>query len=205
MTLPSIVAIYAPAPQSGKSTIAKYLVGSKQYVTLAFADPIKEWLVHFLVMYGYTTEQARDYFWKNKTTPLTKVPGQPTPRHLMQTLGTEWGRNLISPRLWTELWVIKAAEALSRDQKIVVDDLRFLSEWEATKDPRVLTHQKDSQTWYISRLEVLNAAVCNGDLDHASEGNFHKDLSVFDAFFENEGTIPELLKQVENHLAEPND
>ena len=200
MTLPSIIAIYAPAPQSGKSTIAKYLVGSQAYVTLAFADPIKEWLVHFLVMYGYTNDQARHYLWEDKAAPLVKIPDQPTARHLMQTLGTEWGRNLISPSLWTELWVIKASALLNQDKKVVTEDLRFLSEWEATKDPRVLTHKRTSQAWYVSRIEALDAALAAGDLNHASEGNFCNRTDVFDAFFENEGTIPDLFEQVENHL-----
>jgi hypothetical protein len=49
-----------------------------------------------------------------------------TPRHAMQALGSEWGRNLIHPDLWVTLWREKAYQ--SKAPLIVADDVRFANE-----------------------------------------------------------------------------
>ena len=53
-----------------------------------------------------------------------------TPRRLMQTLGTEWGRELIHPELWVWLWERRAREHLRRSAAhiLVVADVRFPNE-----------------------------------------------------------------------------
>lgn len=53
-----------------------------------------------------------------------------TPRHAMQTLGQEWGRNLISATLWIDHWKRSIAK-LPAHTPIVVDDLRYPNEQEA--------------------------------------------------------------------------
>lgn len=53
-----------------------------------------------------------------------------SPRWLQQSLGTEWGRDLILPDLWITIAKLKviAWQAMGRD--IVIDDMRFINEYD---------------------------------------------------------------------------
>jgi hypothetical protein len=48
----------------------------------------------------------------------------------MQTLGTEWGRQLISPTLWVDAWM---AAALTARGAVIADDVRFADEADAVR------------------------------------------------------------------------
>lgn len=55
-----------------------------------------------------------------------------TPREAMQSLGTEWGRELIHPDIWVTAWsnyVFKIGAGY-----VVVDDVRFLNEINAVRN-----------------------------------------------------------------------
>ena len=51
-----------------------------------------------------------------------------SPRFVMQTLGTNWGRNLIGPELWVNAWLANMPSG-----NVVVDDCRFTNEYDAIK------------------------------------------------------------------------
>lgn len=54
-----------------------------------------------------------------------------TPRRFMQLLGTEWGREMISPSLWTDIWRNDLAESAVEhfgDILVVTEDCRFPNE-----------------------------------------------------------------------------
>jgi len=58
--------------------------------------------------------------------------GGKSARHALSTLGTDWGRNMITPDLWTNAVKVKIEEHLigSPDPApIVIDDLRFPNDW----------------------------------------------------------------------------
>lgn len=56
--------------------------------------------------------------------------GGGTPRHLMQLIGTEWGRDCIAPNLWISLWQRTAYDVIDHGGKVVCDDVRFINEVE---------------------------------------------------------------------------
>ena len=63
-----------------------------------------------------------------KETPCDLLCGK-TPRQAMQLLGTEWGRDLISPDFWVSAWSAAVDRALTGGAiGIVADDCRFLNE-----------------------------------------------------------------------------
>jgi hypothetical protein len=86
---------------------------------MRFADPFK----NMLKALGLNSEQVDGSL---KEVP-TALLGGATPRHAMQTLGTEWGRNLIHPDLWIMAWRELYFKRLPEDH-IVVDDVRFANE-----------------------------------------------------------------------------
>ena len=67
-----------------------------------------------------------------KETPTELLAGQ-TPRFAMQTLGTEWGRELMGPDIWANAWAHAATLILNEGGKVVVDDCRFPNELEAVR------------------------------------------------------------------------
>lgn len=104
---------------SGKSTAAQVLMDAG-WKRIKFADPLK----NMLRALGLSEDHIEGDL---KTVPCDMLGGR-TPRHAMQTLGTEWGRNLIAPTLWIDAARSDIKAALSAGHRVVVDDLRFDNE-----------------------------------------------------------------------------
>lgn len=108
----------------GKSEVANYLWSNYDFERISFADPIRKMLEGIL---GETDFDNREW----KETVLPDI-GQ-SPRVLMQTLGTEWGRNLIHPNLWISLAHAKVKRIQNmkehlRPSGLVFPDVRFPNE-----------------------------------------------------------------------------
>lgn len=103
----------------GKTTAAKHLVEQRGYRRLSFAQPIRA----MLTALGLTEEQLT----ANKNEPVPLLGGK-TPRYAMQTLGTEWGRDLIDPNLWARALEQRIRAEWSHGNPVVLDDCRFDNE-----------------------------------------------------------------------------
>lgn len=101
---------------SGKSTAADYLVKDLGFVRRRFAGPLK----NMIKVLGLTDEHTDGAL---KEVPCDLLGGR-TPRYAMQTLGTEWGRDLIVKDLWIRAW----EASLPTVDDVVVDDCRFENE-----------------------------------------------------------------------------
>ena len=107
---------------SGKSTvIADHLVKNYGFKVVSHADPIK----NMLRVIGLTDDHISGSL---KDVPCGLLCGR-TPRWAMQSLGGDWGRDLIHPDLWVNLWSIKSSGA----GNVVADGVRFSNEVEAIK------------------------------------------------------------------------
>jgi hypothetical protein len=126
-----VVALYSDAPGSGKSTVANGLL-EHGFVRLKFASALKNMLAAHLAYCGATREEVHRMLEGDlKEQPCDYLCGR-TPRHAMQTLGTEWGRDLIGDKIWLDaigrkIDMYSGAEAQT---PIVIDDLRFPNEWD---------------------------------------------------------------------------
>lgn len=117
--LPPVIALTGLAG-SGKSTASTYLVEKHGYQLVKFAGPLKD----MLRAIGLSEAQIEGEL---KEEPCEWLQGA-TPRHAMQTLGTQWGRDCIGAGLWTELWVRRVQLILAAGGRVVVDDCRFPNE-----------------------------------------------------------------------------
>jgi hypothetical protein len=124
VTPPVLVAICGLAG-SGKSTCAEFLVREWGYTNIKFASPIKE----MLRALGLNDNHLEGGL---KEIPTALLAGQ-SPRHAMQTLGTEWGREQMGLDFWVDIWRLSAAKIIGEGGKVVVDDCRFPNELRAIR------------------------------------------------------------------------
>ena len=155
---------------SGKSMVARYLE-TKGYHRASFAAPIKSMLrtlgVPFDALYG-TDEQ------KNEIIPLFGKSG----RHMMQSLGSEWGRDLVGQDTWVKLFFSE-----ERQYPCALEDARFPNEIEAIRQHKGTV---------IGIRRPNSAAVTD---HHISEVGAY-DLDV-DHWIANDGTPEELFAKVD--------
>jgi|688.fasta_scaffold50222_7 hypothetical protein len=156
---------------SGKTIVARHLVEVAGYRRLAFAAPLKRMLKAGL---GLTDEQL-DGDHKQRVDP---VLGSRTPRYLMQTLGTEWGRRMVGPDVWSRVWTRDAA---AMGGNIVADDVRFSNEADAIR-------ALGGVVWRVHRPGLM--------IDqHASERAGRRIEE--DELIMNATSIPELIRSVD--------
>ena len=158
---------------SGKSTIADILVRDFGFVRVKMAGPLKS----MLRAIGLADAEIEGEL-KNKPCALL---GGITPRHAMQTLGTEWGRNCIHKNLWVDLWADDASSALDYGAPgVVCDDVRFANEGDAVR-------RIGGEIWGVSRDGVLPGT-------HSSETELAQIAP--DVLIRNGGTLSDLQDTV---------
>lgn len=199
-----IIALISPCPGCGKSTVAKYLTrpqARRQALPhlIPLAAPLKGMLATLLEDFGIGQADIRRYIngdWKEK--PILEIPGNPTARYLMQTLGTEWGRNLIHEDLWVQAWKRKAVRA----QIVVVDDVRFLSEYNALPGAQVwrITNKKALKAYRESLPRTFwhRLLRITPKRNHTSEGELSS--APVNAEIANDGTLDELYAKIDELL-----
>ena len=178
---PRLIGLYSSRPQCGKSTVAGILARHYGYTVHPFVGPLKKLTVSFLMQFGYTREMAKNFVYQDKEHRIEGVPGHPTARHLMQTLGTEWGRDLVHRDVWLDMW--QSSMPLG---PVVVDDMRFPNEAQTIKD-------LGGERWLVSRLPSSQASLVAA-FRHPSEGALN-DLE-FDRVIVNDGSMLDLADTV---------
>jgi hypothetical protein len=119
---------------AGKSSLAEVLAERHGLVRTPFAGPIKDMLSAFLRVSGVTNLTIHRMVNGDLKEQPAPVLGGRSPREAMQALGTEWGRNFVTPDLWTESWRFRAGLELLRGiAGVTVDDIRFPNEVAAVR------------------------------------------------------------------------
>lgn len=156
-----LIGLYSPAPQSGKSTVASHLFDRYGYSIVPFAGTLKEMFRVLLLDLGLSRQEADLALYDEKEKPLDVLGGK-TPRHAMQTLGTEWGRQCLSSDLWVRAWLAQVEQAERVHQRnVVADDVRFPEEAAAIR----------AAGGVVVRIVRPGAAEAAGKtMAHASEG-----------------------------------
>ena len=118
---------------SGKSTACQALL-DEGWIRVKFADGLKNMLRAFYRSCGIEDSAYIEARIEGdmKEEPCPFLRGR-TPRHAMQTLGTEWGRDCISPDLWVQAWRQRVGTLLSDGVPVVTDDCRFVNEADAVR------------------------------------------------------------------------
>ena len=183
--MPRLIGLYSPAPQSGKTTIATQLI-TDGYMQVSFAAPLKSLVHELLCLLGHENRAATSYVYAYKE---QQIPGiRCSARHLMQTLGTEWGRQCVHPDVWVMIASKRIRDLHAAGYSVVVDDCRFPNE-------ASMIRELGGELWHVERP----GAAAN--TDHASEGAL-TDPELFTHRIVNDGTLQQLREQVAARLHE---
>ena len=107
---------FAGRAGTGKDAAASFAIAAFGGYRYAFADPVRA-----MLRAGFGLDLLDPYWQTHKEDPIPAFGGK-SPRQLMQTLGTEWGQDLVHPHIW----VILATGVLrQRGRGMVVSDVRF--------------------------------------------------------------------------------
>ena len=173
MSLPRLIGLYSPAPGCGKTTVASLLSNHQR---VSFAAPLKRAVWNMLDDLGLSGFR---YVYSDKEAIIPELGV--SARHMMQTLGTEWGRACIHPDFWVMIARAETQRIMADGRSVVIDDVRFPNEAAMIRD-------LGGELWRIERPGVIY------DGDHSSEGGL--DDITPDRVIVNDGTIDQLLEKI---------
>lgn len=158
--------------RTGKDTLANFLVEDHGFLKLSFAAPIRAFASDITGIPVAELENG-----PAKEAPLEWLGGV-SPRYIMQTVGTEWGRDMIDRDLWVKVVEQKIRQARrSGAAGVVISDVRFDNEAEFIR-------QWGGRVVELARPGTAAVAA------HSSEDGIETDL--IDAWFVNSGAMSEL-------------
>lgn len=165
----SIIALTGPKG-CGKSTAAKLLIDIKKFHRHSFAKPLKEMIKCLGVDERHVNGELKEI-------PCEELCGK-SPRFGMQTIGTEWGRDIMHPNLWVNAWKNTLPEG-----NVVCDDLRF---------PNELVELKKMGGTIIE----ISRPGFERDQSHESEAH----SLPYDYKIENNGSFDDLIIEIQKTL-----
>jgi energy-coupling factor transporter ATP-binding protein EcfA2 len=115
---------------AGKSTLASKLTEHfPNSIVLPFAGPLKAMAEAFYAAAGFDAEDVQRRVYGDRKEMYDALgDALVTPRRVMQTLGTEWGRDCIHSDLWVQLWLERALKEEKAGRLVIADDVRFDNE-----------------------------------------------------------------------------
>ncbi|SFI31029.1 deoxynucleotide monophosphate kinase [Nitrosomonas sp. Nm34] len=140
---------------AGKSTVAQLLKNSYGFSETTF----KEDMVCCL---AYIFEVDMDIFNDRalKEKPHDDLLGR-SPREVMQSFGTEWGRKLIHP----DIWVKRVKNLIGHYPRLVLSDVRFDNEAQMIK-------RKGGVIWHIERKNNPFVVNTGHESEHGIDDRF---------------------------------
>jgi|SRR5215831_1535849 len=173
--------------QSGKDTIAAYLVKNHGFERKAFADPLKRSVA---ALFGLRFQDIDKLKMDEDVQVMVTKYGEPrismSMRVLLQRYGTEAHRDVFGNCFWVDLTL--PVQGFYPGRAIVVTDVRFREEAERVKflGGRIIYVQRDE------------AALVNKDQHRSEDIDF---ANLIDGSISNNGTLEELYDAVEILIA----
>ena len=169
------------AAGAGKDTVAGLLEDARgpRIQRIAFADPLYKAVA---AITGLTVEKLQDRVVKEAVIPWLGK----SPRHLLQTLGTEWGRGMVRQDIWVCIALERARAVLDRGDSVVITDVRFDNEAQAILEA-------GGEVWKVIRPGWK--CLADDAEKHASEAGV--DDRFVSRIVVNDGTVDALRNQLE--------
>lgn len=174
------------AAGAGKNAVAEILERKYGYMHFGFADPLYRAIS---AITGVPESILRDRTAKERTIDWIGK----SPRQLLQTMGTEWGRQMVRDDLWIQIAMRKATnfEAMLRGAGgVAITDCRFENEAVAIKELR-----PSNVIW---RVERRATCLAEDTARHSSEAGIPDYL--VDTVIDNNGSLDDLTASVDAAL-----
>lgn len=179
-----IIGLHGPA-RSGKDTVGAWLAEHHDFVPLSFAGPLKEAALALDPIVSRFPEPGYARLGKIVEVNGWEVAkGFEDVRRLLQRLGTEVGRERMSPDPTKSVWIALAEAAAAQHRRVVFTDVRFPDEAEFIR----------SLDGVVVRISGRGGLVGSTSA-HASERPI--DRSLIDAAIHNTGTLDHLYTQAD--------
>jgi hypothetical protein len=162
---------------SGKDEVSAILSRRWRYAAISFAGPIYKAVSEIT---GLSPAQLKHREAKEQPIPWLGK----SPRELLQTLGTEWGRQMVRDDIWIKIAMRRAAEYTQEGWNVAITDVRFTNEAEAIV-------AAGGQVW---RVERPGAGLGGSAGEHASEAGIPDHLAS--QVIRNVGTLDDLEEAV---------
>jgi hypothetical protein len=194
---------------SGKDTVGGFLRADHRFVSIAFADPMKRFCAD---LFDWDEEQLwgpsdlrNEPDLRYRRHDYDGIEGEfLAPRHALQTLGTEWGRDCYA-EIWVE-YAIRVAKKLDGAEGVeysrvdgvfrcarpkiagvAITDVRFPNEMRAIQDA-------GGKVWRVRRRgDGLAGSAAQHRSELAMNGIPDED---FDALIENDGSLAQLRDRI---------
>lgn len=162
--------------QVGKDTIRRFIIASQGGYPYSMADPIRA-----MLLAGFGIDMSEPYWVANKEKVIPAL-GK-SPRDMMRTLGTEWGRDLVNQDIWLTL---ARQRLLASGPGMVLADIRFPNEAAWVRDMG-------------GRIVHINSKIFGEkDVAHLSDEPIAPEAG--DGYIVNNGTLEELQIAVKDLL-----
>lgn len=174
-----LIGLCGPAG-AGKNTVAGLLTDADRctFAQLAFADPLYE-CISAITGISPAGLQQRDV--KEAVIPSLGK----SPRQMLQSLGTEWGREMIHPQIWIRIAMERAIPHLAVGRSVVITDVRFDNEAKAVVD-------LGGEVWKVTRPGWQ--CLADGAAEHQSEAGISDHLIA--RTINNSGSLDDLRAQL---------
>jgi len=178
---------------SGKNTVAEHLMEQHYYISVSFAETLKDAAACIFgwdrdMLEGATPEdraarELKDEWWSER------LGFDVSPRYMLQYLGTEVMRNNLHP----DIWALSAEKLIKENpwEQYVFTDVRFPNE-------AAMIRRIGGKVWHVRRGELPEWFGQNPEHIHASETSWNNE--TFDATIYNDGTIEDLKTTIDNLL-----
>lgn len=169
----------AGAARCGKDTAAHHLSNTYNLISYAFADPMREGLMSIFNLSpcdfeGDRKEQQIDWLGKS-------------PRELLQTLGTEWGRTHVHSKVWllvAQQNLAFLAETHDTASGFVITDLR-------TENEAEFIRKRGGTVIHLFREDAPTVSAHSTEIRVDIQGN--------DLVLHNDGSIKSLHEQLDDY------
>ena len=193
---------------SGKDAVADHLVENHGWVKLGMSDALAEslyamnpmvpaegwteklgWFRNWLFTTFFSKSQIGmgfylPYSYLVDEFGYVEAKTNDEVRRLLQKLGTEVGRRIISESVWTDIVVRRAKEAAKTAPGVIITGIRFPNELD------MITDELDGELWWVVRPSL----GAGSNAGHASENSVSE--TDFDRTIRNDGTLEDLYIKV---------
>lgn len=176
--------------RAGKTSVGNILEQEYGFLHISFA--------HFLRQFITQLGIAADPFFqleRDKNMPMPWAGGH-TPRYLLQTLGTEWGRQMVDPDVWVLHTMARVKQMTHRH--VVISDVRFDNEARAIYAAggttiEVQRNEAENNHTHISERGISRGMIDAVIINNSSPSTLRHTVRGMIKMFQENGTRGEKL------------